>query len=83
MKKISQSLDCTAQGSKDAISGASYATVTGYLAPGNGTSINSSTPALDNTDVTAAGAQGVGFQSKIKMPAMQFRLLPMWIKLRK
>ncbi|MBA7800069.1 fimbrial protein [Citrobacter sp. C348] len=65
-KDFAVSLDCTAQGSKDAISGASYATVTGYLAPGNGTSINSSTPALDNTDVTAAGAQGVGFQVQNK-----------------
>lgn len=65
-KDFAVSLDCTAQGSKDSISGASYDTVTGYLSPGNGTSINSSTPALDNTDVTAAGAQGVGFQVQNK-----------------
>ncbi|MDA8516894.1 fimbrial protein [Citrobacter sp. Igbk 16] len=65
-KDFAVSLDCTAQGSKDAISGASYDTVTGYLSPGNGTSVNSSTPALDNTDVTAAGAQGVGFQVQNK-----------------
>lgn len=65
-KDFAISLDCTAQGSKDSISGASYDTVTGYLSPAKGTSINSSTPALDNTDVTATGAQGVGFQVQNK-----------------
>ncbi|WHW84464.1 hypothetical protein PXV97_04670 [Citrobacter freundii] len=48
------------------MTGASYATVTGYLAAAKGTAVNASTSALDNTDVSAAGAQGVGFQVQNK-----------------
>ncbi|RPH27498.1 type 1 fimbrial protein [Citrobacter youngae] len=65
-KDFTVSLDCTAQGAKDKITGASYATVTGYLAAAKGTAVNASTSALDNTDVSAAGAQGVGFQVQNK-----------------
>lgn len=65
-KDFAVSLDCTAQGSIDSIDGAGYNTVTGYLSPAKGTSINSNTSALDNTDVTATGAQGVGFQIQNK-----------------
>jgi len=63
-KDFTISLDCTSTGAQSNITDGSYTTVSAYLAPAKGTTVNATSPSLDNSDAT--GAQGVSLQIQNK-----------------
>ncbi len=75
-KDFTIQLDCTAAGAADHITNAAYNTVTGYLTAAKGTVVNASTAALDNTNLTGTGAQGIGFQVRNKTTVISPVLYP-------
>lgn len=82
-KDFTVSLDCTAQGSKDKITGASYATVTGYLAAAKEQRLMPALLRWITPTFLLRVRKGLVSRCKTKTAAMQSRRLPPRIARRK